>query len=238
MRRLDSAIFCAIFLRSPITGTFFVVALGIGHAATGPGPARPVLADRRPDPRAGCGRPGHCRAHSAARCPGPRRACARRARPTASPGWRATAAGACRAGLTAPALRPGGRSRHSRGRLGASTGACGAAAGAAAAAAGAPRWRVRARLEVALAFDFQADQFTAHGHDLAHFAAQRDHAADHRRGNLTVALSVMTSASGWSSATIADLHMPGDQFDFRDAFADVGHLDDMNTHSLNPPSRA
>ena len=57
-------------------------------------------------------------------------------------------------------------------------------------------------------------------------------------GISTVALSVMTSASGWSSATMSPTFMPGDQFDFRDAFADVGHLDDMNTHSLNPPSRA
>ena len=157
-----------------------------------------------------------------------------------SPGWRATAAGACRAGLDgAGAAALAGAAATAAAGLGASTGACGAAAGAAAAAAGALAGGASAPGEVALAFDFQADQFTAHGHDLAHFAAQRDHAADHRRGNLDRGLVRHDVGQRLVLGDhVADLHMPGDQFDFRDAFADVGHLDDMNTHSLNPPSRA
>ena len=57
-------------------------------------------------------------------------------------------------------------------------------------------------------------------------------------GISTVALSVITSASTWSSATaVAGLDVPGDEFDLGDAFADVGHLDRRGCSSW-PPSPA
>ena len=55
-------------------------------------------------------------------------------------------------------------------------------------------------------------------------------------GISTVALSVITSASTWSSATVSPgLHVPGHEFDLGDAFADVGHLDDVRApcHGLH-----
>ena len=53
-------------------------------------------------------------------------------------------------------------------------------------------------------------------------------------GISTVALSVITSASTWSSTTVSPgLHVPGDELDFGDAFADVGHLDDVNAHAAH-----
>ena len=35
---------------------------------------------------------------------------------------------------------------------------------------------------------------------------------------------------------VAGLDAPGHHFAFRDAFAQVGHLDDVNTHPVMPPS--
>ena len=50
-------------------------------------------------------------------------------------------------------------------------------------------------------------------------------------GISTVALSVITRRATWSSLDrVARLHVPGDDLDLGDAFADVRHLDDVNAH--------
>ena len=55
-------------------------------------------------------------------------------------------------------------------------------------------------------------------------------------GISTVALSVITSARTWSSATASPgLHVPFHQLHLGDAFADVRHLDDVHAHVRTPP---
>ena len=48
----------------------------------------------------------------------------------------------------------------------------------------------------------------------------------------TVALSVMTSTSGWSSSSHSPgLHMPGGDFRLSDAFADIGQAEQIMRHA-------
>ena len=84
---------------------------------------------------------------------------------------------------------------------------------------------------VARAFHFQADEFGAHGHLLAHRAAERHDLARYGRRNFHRGLvghhvgQDLVFLDG-----IARLHMPGHQFDLGNAFADVRHLDHMSSH--------
>ena len=78
---------------------------------------------------------------------------------------------------------------------------------------------------------FDADDFCADCDHLADHAAECQHGAGHGRWNLDRGLvghhvdQVLVFGHG-----VAYLHVPLDQFDFGNTFADVGHLDDVDSH--------
>jgi hypothetical protein len=86
-------------------------------------------------------------------------------------------------------------------------------------------------LFVAGAFDFEPHQLGAHCHQLADLAAESEHLANHRRGNLHGCLVGHHLRQQLILRNlVAGLHVPGHHLDFSDAFADVGHLDDVGAH--------
>ena len=86
-------------------------------------------------------------------------------------------------------------------------------------------------LKVSGTFHLNADHFGAHGHHLAHRAAQGQHFAGNRRGNFHRGLIGHHIGQDLVLGHhVTDLHMPGDQLDFCNAFADIRHLDYVNTH--------
>ena len=76
-----------------------------------------------------------------------------------------------------------------------------------------------------------ADQLSADRQQLPDFAAQRQHAPCNRRRNLDRGLVGHDIGERLVLGhVVAGLHVPGHQLDFGDAFAEVGHLDDVNVH--------
>jgi len=74
--------------------------------------------------------------------------------------------------------------------------------------------------------DLDADQLAAHGQRLPDLATQRQHAAGHRRRDLDAGLVGHDVGQRLVLGhAVADLHVPGHQFDLGHPFADVRHLD-------------
>src|SRR5690606_26022358 len=91
---------------------------------------------------------------------------------------------------------------------------------------------------IALALDLEADEFRTHRHDVADLAAQRHDAPLHRGRHLDGGLVGHDVGQDLIlDDGIARLDVPFDQFDFRDAFADVRHLDDVNAHYASRNTR-
>ncbi len=85
---------------------------------------------------------------------------------------------------------------------------------------------------------FDAQQLAAHGQRAPDLAAEREHAAGHRRRDLDVGLVGHDVGHRLVLGhLVARRHMPGHELDLGDALADVGHLDDAHAH-LRPPSCA
>src|SRR5690606_38462917 len=80
--------------------------------------------------------------------------------------------------------------------------------------------------------DFYMDEVSPYRHDLPGLAAQGHDPARHGRWNLHVRLVGHDVGQGLVfDDLVARRHMPGDQFDLCNAFAQVGHLDDMYAHT-------
>ena len=96
--------------------------------------------------------------------------------------------------------------------------------------------RMSVGLHVASAFDFEFDQRRADGGHVAGTAVERHDDARNRRRHLDRRLvrhhvdEVLVFVH-----VIADGDMPGDDFGFGGAFADIGKLEDVTAH-LSPPS--
>ena len=201
MRRLASCIFSAILRRRPMTLIGLLVVALRRRRAAGRCGARPAAArpGRRRGRRGGCGRPGRCRARAAGRCRARARGGARRARRC---GLLAGGAGR-RAGA-----RRRRRARPRRAGAGAARGAAAlrlaalpsALRGAArrAGAGGAPASRV------ARAFDLDAGSAPRRPRS-ARRPRRRARRTLPATGDCisTVALSVIMSASCWSSSTVS-----------------------------------
>src|SRR5471032_827963 len=87
-------------------------------------------------------------------------------------------------------------------------------------------------LGVTRAFHFNADQNTAHGHDFTRLAAEGNHFAVHRRGNVHHRLIGHHIRQHLVfNHQVADLYVPYRQFNFCDAFPNVRHLDYVRPHS-------
>ena len=87
-------------------------------------------------------------------------------------------------------------------------------------------------LEIAPPSTSRRTQFGAHGHDLAHGAAQRKHLAVPRARAFRRWPCRSSRRPGWAGLRppVARLHIPGHQFHFGNALANVGHADHINTH--------
>ena len=146
----------------------------------------------------------------------------RRARRAASRRAAAAARGAERRGRGAAPARRGGAARGAA----AGGGSCGGA-GACGASRGAAARRRSAAPGTSMPDELGADR--QHVADLAASASTVPATGD---GISTVALSVITAATTWSSRDeVADLDVPFDDLGLGDALADVGHLDRAGAHA-------
>ena len=91
---------------------------------------------------------------------------------------------------------------------------------------------MRTFTQVAGAFDFDADQFAAHGHDFARLATQGQDPAGHGGGDVYRGLVGHHIGDHLVFADhVTDFDKPFHQFYLRNAFANVRHLDNVRTHS-------
>ena len=220
MRRFDSCILCAILRRRPMISISCVAldaaqllaAGGCGARLERAGCARQLGVEVGLHDAAGRAAGAHV---AAGRCRAPRRGAAR--------------AGEAIGRSLRLSPRAGARRMRRRGR---------AAAGAARERPGGCRCRgrraagARRRAAPPSPAHLDAHQLRTHRQHLADLAAQREHRPGHRRRNLDRGLvGHHVGQHLVLGHRIARLDMPGDQLDLGDAFAEVGHLDDMRAHS-------
>ena len=92
------------------------------------------------------------------------------------------------------------------------------------------RWS-RIFLQISGAFHLQPHQLRAHGNGVTHGAAQCQHLARHGRGNLHRGFVRHHISDGLVFGHhVARLYVPGHQFHFGDALANIGHADCVNSH--------
>ena len=231
MRRFDSCIFCAILRRRPT----ILIACVASPAADVVGRAAAAVAwARRGAPRATCA----SRSAWTIRPAVPVAATSRRSMPSSHARARTAgdAIGRCAAGAGLAATCAGGGAHCRRGvwRRGLCRRRLRAVRRRGLCRCGLRRCRLRdcrrrRRARRRAIVDLDADQLRADREHLPDLAAEREHLAGNRRRNLDRRLVGHDVGEALVLGDrVARLDVPGDELDFGDAFADVGHPDHVH----------